>query len=44
LLREGRIVQRGTLDDLLKRPADPYVTEFVSAQRSALDRPSGSVN
>ena len=36
LFREGEIVQRGTLDDLLKRPADPYVTEFVSAQRSAL--------
>jgi osmoprotectant transport system ATP-binding protein len=36
LMRDGRIVQRGTLDDLLKRPADPYVTEFVSAQRSAL--------
>jgi osmoprotectant transport system ATP-binding protein len=36
LMRDGRIVQRGTLDDLLKRPADPYVTEFVFAQRSAL--------
>ena len=38
LLREGKIVQRGTLDDLLQRPADAYVTEFVSAQRSPLDR------
>ncbi|MBI3529005.1 MAG: ATP-binding cassette domain-containing protein [Betaproteobacteria bacterium] len=38
LFREGEIVQRGTLDDLLKRPADPYVTEFISAQRSPLDR------
>jgi len=36
LMRDGRIVQRGTLDDLLRRPADPYVTEFISAQRSAL--------
>ena len=36
LMRDGRIVQRGTLDDLLKRPADPYVTGFISAQRSAL--------
>jgi osmoprotectant transport system ATP-binding protein len=34
LLREGRTVQRGTLDELLKQPADPYVTEFISAQRT----------
>ena len=39
LLREGEIVQRGTLDDLLTRPADSYVTEFITAQRSPLDRP-----
>ena len=38
LMRDGRIIQRGTLDDLLKRPADPYVTEFISAQRSPLER------
>ena len=38
LMRDGRIVQRGTLDDLLKRPADPYVTEFISAQRAPLER------
>ncbi|HVY07171.1 MAG TPA: ATP-binding cassette domain-containing protein [Burkholderiales bacterium] len=38
LLREGRVLQRGSLDDLVKRPADPYVTEFVSAHRSPLDR------
>ncbi len=37
LMRDGRIVQRGTLDDLLDRPADPYVTEFISAQRSPLE-------
>jgi osmoprotectant transport system ATP-binding protein len=34
LMRDGRIVQRGTLDDLLLRPADPFVTEFVHAQRA----------
>jgi osmoprotectant transport system ATP-binding protein len=38
LMREGRIIQRGTLDDLLKRPAEPYVTEFISAQRVAFER------
>jgi len=37
LLREGRIVQEGRLEDLLRAPADPFVTRFVSAQRSPLD-------
>ena len=34
VMREGRIVQRGSLDDLLQRPADPFVAEFVRAQRA----------
>jgi osmoprotectant transport system ATP-binding protein len=33
LLREGRIVQEGTLDELVHQPADPFVTAFVNAQR-----------
>lgn len=33
LLREGSVVQDGTLEDLVSRPADPFVTAFVSAQR-----------
>ncbi len=33
LLREGRVVQRGTADDFRARPAEPYVTEFLNAQR-----------
>jgi osmoprotectant transport system ATP-binding protein len=33
LLRDGRVVQRGTTRDLLERPADPFVTEFIRAQR-----------
>ena len=33
-MREGRVVQRGTLDDLLARPAEPFVTEFIHAQRA----------
>jgi osmoprotectant transport system ATP-binding protein len=33
LLRAGRIVQRGTLPALLDSPAEPFVTQFVSAQR-----------
>ena len=33
LMREGRIVQTGSLRQLLDHPAEPFVTEFVSAQR-----------
>lgn len=36
LFREGRLVQRGTISDLLDRPADPFVTRFVNAHRSVL--------
>jgi osmoprotectant transport system ATP-binding protein len=33
LLRDGRIVQRGTYRELLDQPADAFVTRFVRAQR-----------
>jgi osmoprotectant transport system ATP-binding protein len=33
LMRDGRIVQQGTLEDLLARPAEPFVREFIGAQR-----------
>jgi osmoprotectant transport system ATP-binding protein len=33
LLGSGRIVQQGTLDDLLERPADDFVQRFINAQR-----------
>lgn len=33
LLREGRIVQEGSPADLWHRPADPFVTRFIQAQR-----------
>lgn len=33
LLQDGRVVQRGTLRDLADRPADPFVTRFLQAQR-----------
>jgi osmoprotectant transport system ATP-binding protein len=34
LLREGRVVQQGSLDEFQSKPADPYVTEFLNAQRA----------
>jgi osmoprotectant transport system ATP-binding protein len=35
-MRGGRIVQQGSIADLLERPAEPFVTEFIRAQRSEL--------
>ena len=42
LLRAGRIVQRGTIDQLVSQPADPFVTDFVQAQRSSWDLAKGA--
>jgi osmoprotectant transport system ATP-binding protein len=42
LLRAGRIVQRGTLEALVRRPEDPFVSEFVRAQRSPLESLAGA--
>jgi osmoprotectant transport system ATP-binding protein len=36
LLRAGSIVQEGTLRELVEQPADPFVSQFVTAQRSVL--------
>ena len=33
LMNAGRIVQKGTISDLRKKPADPFVSEFINAQR-----------
>jgi osmoprotectant transport system ATP-binding protein len=37
LLRDGRIVQRGPLRALIDSPAEPFVTQFVSAQRQVFE-------
>lgn len=34
LLKDGRVVQSGTFEDLDSDPADPFVTKFIGAQRS----------
>ena len=34
LMQSGRIVQRGTYDDLVTAPADGFVERFVNAQRT----------
>ncbi|MDE0890506.1 MAG: ATP-binding cassette domain-containing protein [Phycisphaerales bacterium] len=37
LLRDGRIVQKGTLREMLRTPADEFVTRFIQAQRAPLE-------
>ena len=37
LLREGRIVQQGTLEQMLNEPADEFVSRFIQAQRAPLE-------
>ncbi|MFN8607262.1 MAG: ABC transporter ATP-binding protein [Vulcanimicrobiota bacterium] len=33
LLKDGRVVQQGSYQDLVDHPADPFVSEFLRAQR-----------
>jgi osmoprotectant transport system ATP-binding protein len=37
MLHEGRIMQSGTYRDLLRHPANPFVTQFINAQRTLPD-------
>jgi osmoprotectant transport system ATP-binding protein len=37
LLHEGKVIQTGTYRDLLQKPADPFVTAFINAQRTLPD-------
>ncbi len=40
LMREGIVVQDGSLGDLRERPADPFVTRFAEAQRRLPEMPA----
>jgi osmoprotectant transport system ATP-binding protein len=44
LMRAGRIVQQGKLRALLTKPAEPFVTQFINAQRSNFDNFSHQAN
>lgn len=37
LMRNGKIIQEGTMMEFLKSPSEPFVTDFINAQRSHLD-------
>lgn len=41
LLAEGRIVQEGTLHELVQAPAEPFVSRFLQAQRNPWDALAG---
>lgn len=37
LLRDGNIIQTGSIQDLMERASDPFVERFIRAQRSPLE-------
>ena len=37
LMRDGLVIQQGTISELVNAPADPFVTKFINAQRSPLE-------
>jgi osmoprotectant transport system ATP-binding protein len=37
LMRDGRIVQQSSFQELVESPSEPFVTRFVNAQRSPLE-------
>ena len=41
LFKTGRIAQQGSLEDLVQRPAEKFVSEFINAQRSPLEALQG---
>ena len=41
LLKDGGIVQRGSLADLARRPVSPFVEQFLNAQRDPISVPAG---
>jgi osmoprotectant transport system ATP-binding protein len=38
LMRNGRIVQHGSFKDLARSPAEPFVEQFITAQRDPLEQ------
>lgn len=38
LMKDGTIIQKGTFDELVEEPADPFVREFINSQKSFLEQ------
>ena len=36
MLRDGHILQSGSIEALVQRPSDPFITRFIAAQRPPL--------
>lgn len=43
LMRNGEVVQRGSVEDLVHRPSDAFVSAFIGAQRSHLPPIAGAI-
>lgn len=41
LMKEGRVVQQGSLADLIRSPAEAFVGEFITAQREPMRKLTG---
>jgi osmoprotectant transport system ATP-binding protein len=41
LMRDGKIVQQGTIEDLVQRPQENFVEQFIRAQRHSFERIDG---
>lgn len=37
LMRHGKIIQKGSFQDLVRFPKDPFVTDFIQAQQYSID-------
>jgi ABC-type proline/glycine betaine transport system ATPase subunit len=36
-MKQGRVVQRGSFAELVRDPAEPFVEEFITAQKEPLN-------
>ena len=41
-MKDGELIQRGTIEDLLSHPASPFVERFLRAQRFSPSMSTGS--
>ncbi len=37
LMKEGSLIQQGTITDFFNNPAEPFVTKFINSQRSTIE-------
>jgi osmoprotectant transport system ATP-binding protein len=37
LMKEGSLIQKGTITDFISDPAEPFVTKFIKSQRSTIE-------